>query len=302
MNMTIGKIFDIQHFSLGDGIGIRTTVFLKGCPLRCEWCHNPESQASETEITYARENCAQCGACAVACPQGCHKIGENGHLFNSEKCIHCLKCVKACLCGVLEEIGKSASVAEIISEVEEDMPFYENSGGGMTISGGEPLFQPDFTIALARAAKEKSIHVCIETSGFGNRDKLLELSKYSDLFLFDCKADEKLHKKLIGVDNSIILKNLKALDEAGAKIILRCPIIPEKNLTQAHVEGIIKIAKGLKNLQEINLLPYHNIATGKNEKLGKKTLNEKITPPSSDTMTELANRIQLETNVKTLIM
>lgn len=161
-----GNIFDIQHFSLGDGPGIRTTVFLKGCPLRCEWCHNSESMTGNTQIMYHRHKCIKCGMCISACPKNCHKITDDEHLFDSTDCTDCHKCVDMCHFQAMQTVGKTMSVLEVMDMVEEDVLFYESSGGGLTLSGGEPMYQADFSIALAKCAKEKNIHVCLETSVF----------------------------------------------------------------------------------------------------------------------------------------
>lgn len=303
MNQQIsGKVFDIQHFSISDGPGIRTTVFLKGCPLRCEWCHNPESLTGNTQIMYHKHKCVKCGMCISACSKNCHKITGNEHLFDSTDCIGCHKCVDACHFQAMETVGKTMSVSEVMDAVEEDMFFYESSGGGMTLSGGEPMYQPDFSIALAKCAQEKNIHVCLETSGFCKTEKLLEIHPFVDLFLFDYKATGESHKKFTGVDNALILENLFKLDSCRAQIILRCPIIPNKNLNDKHINGIIDIANRLTNLVEIDLEPYHNIGEGKKQGLGILGGIENKTPPSKEVMQQLAEKIQSETQVRTVVM
>lgn len=287
-----GNIFDIQHFSIGDGPGIRTTVFLKGCPLNCVWCHNPESKISRPQVMYNKHHCINCAACTAVCPNGCHRIDATGHSFDSGNCTGCGRCVAVCRFGSLEIAGRSMSVVQVISEVEEDIVFYESSQGGMTLSGGEPLYQPEFSIALAKAAKKKQIHVCVETSGFGKTDSLLELARYTDLFLFDYKATGQDHEQFIGVDNTLILRNLFSIDSIGAEIILRCPIIPGKNANEAHINGIVNTAKQIKNLVGIDLEPYHNIGIGKLEQLGINCGIAKIAPPSNQFMHEIADRIE----------
>lgn len=297
-----GNIFDIQHFSVGDGPGIRTTVFLKGCPLRCEWCHNPESQKSGPQVMYHKHRCVHCAACAAVCPSVCHRIDAAAHFFDSEKCIGCGRCAEACHFGGLETAGRSVSVESVINEVAEDAVFYEDSQGGMTLSGGEPLYQPEFAIALAKAAKEKNIHVCVETSGFGPSGSILALAEYTDIFLYDYKATGDDHQRFTGVDNELILRNLFLLDAKGCQIILRCPMVPGRNLTDAHIHAIIVLAKRLKNLIEIDIEPYHNIGAGKREGLGMRSNYEKITPPSKQTMQQLAQAIEADTHIKTVVM
>jgi len=264
-----GNIFDIQRFSVHDGPGIRTTVFVKGCPLKCIWCHNPESQNVSVNLAYYSNKCVSCGACAAVCPNGCHRIEDGKHVFDRESCTSCGECVKACPFGVLELFGRRESVENIISEVARDNTFYKNSGGGMTVSGGEPLMQGEFLIELLKSAKNENIHTCIETSGFGSEEVLREAAKYTDIFLFDIKAtDDELHKKLTGVPFYPIKKNLLLLDSLGAKIIMRCPLVPGVNTDEGHIENIAKIAAELENLIEVNVMAYHTLGNGKYDALG----------------------------------
>lgn len=297
-----GNVFDIQHFSLGDGPGIRTTVFLKGCPLRCEWCHNPESLEFGIQIMYHHHKCTGCGLCITACPNNCHKVLDGNHIFNSTDCNRCKRCVDVCCFGAIETVGKIVTVSEVMSAIEEDMAFYESSQGGMTLSGGEPMCQPDFSIALAKSAKERGIHVCMETSGFCNSKKLQEILPYIDMFLFDYKATGDVHKQFTGVSNDKILENLFMIDSLGAKIVLRCPVIPDRNLNDEHIVGIINVAKKLINLEEINLEPYHNIGVGKRKALGMIGETEQHTQPTGEIMQNMAEKIENEVQVKTVVM
>lgn len=288
---TAGTVFDIQHFSLGDGPGIRTTVFLKGCPLNCEWCHNPESLMGRPQVMFYQERCVSCAACATVCPNGCHRLDAATHSFDSGKCTGCGKCAAACRYDALETVGRSMTVSQVLDEVEEDAVFYESSQGGMTLSGGEPLYQSNFTIALAKGAKERNIHVCVETSGYGRTESLIELAKYTDMFLYDYKATGEDHEKFTGRDDQLILKNLLAIDSCGAKILLRCPIIPERNTNEAHIVGIIRIAKQLTNLVGIDLEPYHNMGLRKREQLGACQSYQIIKPPTKEYMQCIGNKI-----------
>ncbi len=297
----LGKVFDIQHFSIGDGPGIRTTVFLKGCPLKCDWCHNPESLASDSQIMYYHNKCVKCGACVCACPNNCHKVEDGKHVFDSKNCNDCKKCVDACNFFALEVVGKIMSVEDVMSAVEEDLAFYQSSQGGMTLSGGEPMYQPDFAIALAKSAREKGIHVCLETSGFCGSEKLKEIFPYVDIFLYDYKATGEMHKKLIGAENNKILENLIMLDSLGGKIVLRCPIVVNGNLNDQHIDGIIDLAKKLSNIQEINLEPYHNIGISKRQSLGKLCKTSNYETPSKDVLMNMAEKIERATHVKTII-
>ena len=234
---------------MNDGPGIRTTVFLKGCPLSCVWCHNPESQRFEPEILFYKDKCTGCGRC-----RGITAADRDFVCFN----------------GAKEICGKTVSANEVTAEVLKDKPFYENSGGGMTLSGGEPLAQYDFSLKLLKKAKENGIHTAVETCGYAEKPKILEIAKYVDLFLFDCKeTDQELHKEYTGVDNKIILDNLKALSDADSKIILRCPIIPGFNDRAEHFKGISEIAGKLSGIKHIEVEPFHPLGESKYSALGR---------------------------------
>lgn len=265
-----GTIFNIQHFSINDGPGIRTTVFFKGCPLNCAWCHNPESKSVKKEIMCDFERCALCGKCVSTCKNGCHKIVEGKHVFDREKCTLCGECVKNCLNDYLEVVGYEITAKEVATDVLKDKVFYETSGGGITLSGGEPLFQFDFAYEILRLAKENGLSTAIETCGYADAEKIKKIAPLVDVFLYDYKVtDSDLHKKWTGVDNKVILENLKLIDSIGGKIVLRCPIIPKINDDEEHFKAIAELANNLKNIIEINLEPYHSLGKSKAEKLGK---------------------------------
>lgn len=264
-----GNIFNILRFCVDDGPGIRTSVFLKGCPLRCAWCHNPESQKTTPQILYSPKHCISCGACVSECPNHLHQIENGIHLFFRESCTACGVCAEHCYADALTCCGKTASIEEVMMTVTKDLEFYQNSGGGLTITGGEPFFQSGFSIALAKAAKKAGIHVCMETSGFCETADLLEIAPLIDLFLYDYKIwDENLHKKYTGVSNRLILKNLQALSASGAEAVLRCPIIPDINLCDDHFDSIVRVAAENRAVKEIHLLPYHPLGISKNHCLG----------------------------------
>ena len=283
-----GTVFNIQKFCINDGPGIRTTVFLKGCPLSCLWCHNPESKSAKPEIMYDSKKCIVCGKCAAVCPMQCHGFSEEkGHIFCREKCISCGRCTEGCYASALEMAGKQREAEDVIAEVMKDKAFYDNSGGGMTLSGGEPMLQFDFTYELLTLAKEKGLHTCIETCGYAPSENYRRIAPLIDIFLFDYKeTDPSRHKDYTGVTNELILENLKMLDEMGAKTVLRCPIIPTMNDRAEHFKGIADVANSLKNILEINVEPYHPLGSGKSAMLGKKYLIENLTFPSDETVKE----------------
>jgi len=264
-----GTIFDVQRFSIHDGPGIRTTVFVKGCPLRCAWCHNPEGLREAPQLAYTPSLCIGCGYCVSRCKHNAHTIGDVGHRIDRSKCVECFACVEECYSGALEIIGRTVTVGALMGDVLKDAPFYEESGGGLTVSGGEPLAQFDFVRALLATAKAEGLDTCLETCGLGSRDSLLELASWVDLFLYDYKeTNPALHRQYTGQDNTRILENLSALDELGATIVLRCPIIPGVNNRPDHYEGIARTAEALAHCHAVHLMGYHRLGTAKQARLG----------------------------------
>ena len=244
-----GTIFNIQRFCINDGPGIRTTVFLKGCPLKCIWCHNPESQVREPEIMFYKDKCTKCG--------GCVNVAVNDSDF-------------VCINDAKEICGKEISSDEVIKEVLKDEIFYQNSGGGITISGGEPFYQFDFSLELVKKAKENGLHTAIETCGFVKSSDLKKMAEFVDLFLYDYKeTNSEKHKNFTGVDNTVIIDNLSFLNNINKDVILRCPIIKGCNDRREHFEGIAEIANRYKNILHIEIEPYHSLGEGKYEALGR---------------------------------
>ena len=267
-----GVILDIQKFSIHDGPGIRTTVFLKGCPLNCLWCHNPESKSFNPQLSYDINKCNMCRKCETVCPVKAHKFEKNVHHIEYSACTLCGKCAEACPAGSLSIYGKVMSVDEIIAEVEKDKSFFDNTGGGITISGGEPLSRIEFTLALAKAAKEREIHVTVETSGFAPQESMEKIADYTDLFLFDYKvSDNELSEKLIGIKElNKISENLDLIYSKKKDIIIRCPFIPEHNITEKHFRQIAELEEKYPDLLGIEILPYHNFGKNKADNIGDK--------------------------------
>ncbi len=296
-----GKIFNIQRFSTSDGPGIRTTVFFKGCPLSCVWCHNPESHTVQNELFFDARKCISCGICGKLCQNNCHLFDADCHVFSRENCKSCGECAFSCPSKALELCGEEKTVEEIMKTVLRDLPFYEQSGGGLTLSGGEPLMQYDFAAELLKAAKEKGISTAVETSGYCKKS-LAEIAQYTDLWLYDIKlSDDEKHKKYTGVSNKKILENLRLLDESGANIILRCPIIPDINLEKEHFEKISELANSLKNVSAIHLEPYHPLGISKAQLLGKNAAFGNTEFLAKDALSEYARLISEKTGIKTEI-
>lgn len=274
---TSGLIFDVQRFALNDGPGIRTTVFLKGCPLNCQWCHNPESQSFAEQLSFNFSKCTNCLSCVEACPYGAHYVNNGVHKMNHDICKTCGKCVDSCLYNALKIFGKNADADSLMVEIKKDFQYYKASGGGLTISGGEPMSQFTFTKALLMAAKEKGIHTCLDTCGYAPTEYYEEILHYVDIFLFDYKAtDDNKHKELTGVSNALILKNLNYLYSKGASIILRCPLIQGINDDIEHMRELANMYQRYPKLLKIDIMPYHNIGNDKYCQIGKKAPLEEL--------------------------
>lgn len=265
-----GNVFEIQHFSVHDGPGIRTTVFLKSCQLKCLWCHNPESiSIRASELAFVQTKCVGCGMCFRVCPQGCHYMKDGQHRIDRQNCTFCGKCVRMCAGNALSISGQEMGAQEVIADVLRDKTYYEESGGGMTLSGGEPMLQWEFVKALAALSRTYGIHNCIETNGYYPFERAEAVAPNIDLFLMDWKeSDEALHKKYTGVGNKPIFENIKKLGERGNSILLRCPIIPGYNDRDDHFEQIARMTAELKGVVGAEILPYHNLGVNKIEKFG----------------------------------
>jgi pyruvate formate lyase activating enzyme len=259
-------IFDIKHFAVHDGPGIRTTIFLKGCPLKCAWCHSPESQNQGPELLLDIEKCIQCNICVEVCPESA--IPSPG-LIDKETCNVCGACAEACYSGAIELKGKPMTIEEVLNEIEKDRELLQNSGGGVTLSGGEPMAQPDFTVELLRHLKQSGYHTALDTSGYTPWGNLEQALGYTDLVLFDLKhiCKEK-HAKFTGVDNQSILENLAKANSQGKKIWVRVPLVPGVNDDPEHIEELADWVKTL-GVERTYLLPYHSLGVPKYESLGR---------------------------------
>jgi glycyl-radical enzyme activating protein len=265
-----GVIFDISRGSINDGPGIRTTVFLKGCPLHCLWCHNPESIKVKPELFFYADRCTLCGTCATVCPEGVHSFDNGIHLIDYQKCTTCGRCVESCNYNALKILGSEMSVEEVMGEVLADQDFYHKSGGGITLSGGEPFRQFEFTLELLKRSKEAGLNTCVETSGYISKNKFKQALPLIDVLLYDYKfTDSENHKRTTGVPNQLILSNLEEAYLSSIAIILRCPIIPGINDTDEHFKGIRHLDTIYPNLLGIEILPYHDMGNNKRASIGE---------------------------------
>jgi len=284
-----GTVFDIKRFAIHDGPGIRTTVFLKGCPLRCQWCHNPEGQAPGPELVVRENRCIGCRACVDVCPQGAISFDGALPVTDRRLCTACGSCVEVCCAEARELAGQEMTVGEVLAEIARDIPFYDESGGGVTLSGGEPLYQFDFLLSLLRACAGRRIGTAVDTCGLCGWEQLDAMGEYADLFLYDLKVMENArHRELTGASNELILQNLQALSQAGRKIILRVPMIPGVNDDAESVRQIGAFAAELPALQRVDLLPYHATAEEKYRRLDKAYQLAGVSAPSAQHMADLA--------------
>jgi pyruvate formate lyase activating enzyme len=299
-NGTVGKVFDIQGFTVNDGPGIRTEVFLKGCPLRCLWCHSPESQAFEPQVVWFEMRCIgvkYCGQCLDVCPTGALKKGETKFsqiekteielvTIDREMCDDCGKCTEACPSNALAMAGTDMTVDEVMKRIERDRPYYLKSGGGPTVSGGEPMSQHTFLAALLKECKDKGLNTCLDTTGYAKWERYEQVLPWVDLFLYDLKhMDSETHRRLTGVPNELILENARRLAAKGAAFQMRIPIIPGHNDSEEDLRASGEFCAELgAAVRIVQILPYHRLGIAKYERLQKKYELESIKPPSDEHM------------------
>jgi pyruvate formate lyase activating enzyme len=298
VNEVTGLIFNIQRFSIHDGPGIRTTVFFKGCPLRCFWCHNPEGLCIKPEIQFFSTRCIACGECVTVCEQGAQELhdGPQGPLriYHRELCVTCGRCVDTCYAGGLQMVGRRVSPEAVMDEILEDRTFYETSSGGVTLSGGEPMLQPEFAREILERCKAEGIHTAVETTAHCKWEYLTDLLPVTDLFMIDIKhADPEKHRVATGVSNTRILNNVKRLTGTGKPIIFRVPVVPTVNDTPQDIAAIAQLIKSLlgprtrDNHADLELLPFHRLAGDKYTSLGLEYKANTLETPTKEKMAEL---------------
>lgn len=281
------KVINIQKYSLHDGDGIRTTIFFKGCHLKCQWCHNPESQSFHREMMFDKEKCVGCGYCMLACERNAITIDKDGKAkVDKDRCVLCGRCLDYCTFNCRAIAGKEYTVEELVKEAVKDRIFYEESGGGVTLSGGEVMAQNiEFLEPLCKRLKDEGLHVAIDTCGFAPVDNYRRLLPYVDVFLYDIKSmDDEIHKKYIGQSNKVILDNLEFLAQNHANINIRIPVVDPVNADEASMKAIISYLKEKVGMVKVNLLPYHNTGSSKYARLGMESHAKDFRVPSNEKM------------------
>lgn len=282
-------IFDIKRYAIHDGPGIRTTIFLKGCPLKCLWCQNPESWAPAPELGFRTSRCIRCGLCQDACKYHAISLIDNTYITDPAKCATCGACVDACPAAAREMIGKPFTANDLMKEIEKDLIFFDQSGGGVTFSGGEPLMHADFLLAILKLCRHKEIHTCIDTTCYAPTDILEKIAASADMFLCDLKhMQTSIHQRFTGLGNEIILKNISCLSTLDKPIIIRVPIIPGFNDDQENIEATGRYVVSLKGVTRIGLLPYNPGGREKSARLLQNYDLMDAKPPSPEQMEKIA--------------
>lgn len=296
-----GMIFNIMRYAVHDGPGIRTTVFFKGCPLRCQWCHNPESIIRHQEIIFREERCLRCGDCFSVCRNGAIRREDGRFVYVRENCIQCGNCIEVCYAEAREMAGREMTTEEVMAEISKDVVFFDQSGGGVTFSGGEPLLQHEFLLSLLQSCKQKGIHTAVDTSGYVSPEILGQISPCVDLFLYDIKIlDEARHRQFTGVPNRLVLDNLRRLSQWQKNVIVRLPLIPGVNDDQENIRQTGSFVASLGNIDEIHILPYHHTGLEKYRRLGLAYPLPEVAPPSPESLDRIVN--ELKRFVKTVVL
>ena len=279
-----GKVFDIKRYSIHDGPGIRTTVFLKGCSLRCLWCHNPESVDPGPELMHWPGRCSRCYACIEVCPKGAiAKDAAGAVVIDRNACDLCGKCAEACLYDAMQMVGREMSVEDVLAEVEKDRVFYEQSGGGLTLSGGDPFVQSAFAEALLDGCRARGIRTAVDTAGFSKNGVLDRMASKTDLILYDLKCmDDARHKELTGVSNVPIIDNLKRLAAGRTEVWVRIPLVPGVNDDDENIRRTIAFLSSLKTIRRVGILPYHSGGLEKARRIGQESHFRKFETPSEE--------------------
>jgi len=281
--MMTGIIFDIKRYAIHDGPGIRTTVFMKGCPLACRWCHNPEGIEPVPFLAYKKERCIRCGECVENCPEQALCLEEEGVSPSGSPCMNCFTCTEICPAEAREKVGRKLTAIELFREIQKDTPFYDTSGGGVTFSGGEPLMQVEFLIELLKLCGNAHIHRAVDTTGYASFETLISVAKQTDLFLFDLKMmDSDKHEKYTGVSNHLILDNLKHLAQKEIDLIIRIPLIPGVNDDVENLDRTGSFLNRLPGIKKVHILPYHNFQKSKFARFEMKDSTGDITRPTQD--------------------
>lgn len=292
VNATTGVCFQVQRYATHDGPGIRTTVFLKGCPLACPWCHNPEGRSAAPELQLLPERCFACGSCLEVCPTRPRPPAADVFTAPRRGCIRCGACVEACPTEARRMVGRVVAVDDLLDQVERDRPFFEQSGGGITFSGGEPMQQSSFLIACLEGCRERRLHAAVDTCGYAERETLREVARRADLILYDLKTlDAQRHREVTGVPLEPILQNLRALDGAAVEVWVRVPLIPGMNDGDRDLDALGRFMRSLRRIRRIHLLPYHRVGAQKYERLRLAYTLAALAPPTRARVAAAAERL-----------